>query len=56
MNDGTFPFEWFPINERKRIADSADIDKWLMKIKIPAGTAPVPKKAIEKIKKEEVST
>jgi predicted DNA-binding transcriptional regulator AlpA len=54
MSDGTFPFAWFPISPKNRVADSADIDAWLHGIKVQAGTAPLPKKAIKQIKKKEV--
>ena len=54
MNDGTFPFRWYPIGERNHAADSADFDDWLRKIVIEAGTAAVPQKAMEKITQEEV--
>jgi predicted DNA-binding transcriptional regulator AlpA len=54
MNDGTFPFAWFLIGERLHAADSYEIDKWLISIRIEAGTAVVPKKAIKKIIQEEV--
>ena len=52
MQDGTFPFRWFLIGERDRAADSADLDDWLRAIAIQAGTAPIPLKALRKIKKE----
>jgi predicted DNA-binding transcriptional regulator AlpA len=52
MNDGTFPLRWFPIGERDRVVDSADLDTWLSKIFFKAGTAPLPKKAERKLKKE----
>ena len=57
MNDGTFPVRWFPIGERNRAVDSADLDDWLRMIIIEAGTlpTPLPLKAIRKIQKEEVS-
>jgi excisionase family DNA binding protein len=52
-----FPFEWVPFGERSFRADSKDVDAWLHKIKISAGIEyPLPKKAIEKIRKEEVKT
>jgi excisionase family DNA binding protein len=52
-----FPFEWVPFGERSFRVDSNDVDAWLRKIKISAGIEyPLPKKAIEKIKKEEVKT
>jgi len=53
MNDGTFPFRWYLIGERLHAADSADFDDWLHRIMIEAGTAPLPLKAVKKIKKEE---
>ncbi len=54
MSDGTFPFRWYPINPKTRIADSADIDEWLSKIRVEAGEAPLPKKSVKEIQKEEV--
>jgi predicted DNA-binding transcriptional regulator AlpA len=50
MSDGTFPFAWYQIGPKTRVADSMDIDEWLLKIKVPAGCAPLPKKAINQIK------
>ena len=55
MNDGTFPFRWFPIGERNHAADSADFDDWLRKIVIEAGSALVPKKTETEIIQQEVS-
>ena len=52
MNDGTFPIRWYLIGERNRVADSADLDEWLHKTMIEAGTALLPLKAIRKIDKE----
>jgi predicted DNA-binding transcriptional regulator AlpA len=52
QDDGTFPFSWFPIGERNRAADSADLEDWLKDIVVAAGTAPLPLKAIKKIRKE----
>jgi predicted DNA-binding transcriptional regulator AlpA len=49
MNDGTFPFPWYPIGERLHAADSYDIDRWLVSIKVESGTAEVPKRALRKI-------
>ncbi|MDR1176930.1 MAG: helix-turn-helix domain-containing protein [Treponema sp.] len=52
-----FPFEWVPFGERSFRADSKDLDAWLHKIKISAGIDyPLPKRVVEKIKKEEVET
>jgi predicted DNA-binding transcriptional regulator AlpA len=48
MNDGTLPFTWYPIGYRTNIVDSAEVDEWLTRIAVPAGTAQVP------VKKEEV--
>jgi len=50
MNDGTFPVRWYPIGERDRVVDSADLDEWLKKIVIEAGTTPLPLRASRKIK------
>jgi len=52
MKDGTFPVRWFPIGMYNHVVDSADLDDWLSKIFISAGTAPLPLKAERKIKKE----
>jgi excisionase family DNA binding protein len=52
MNDSMFPLPWFPVGERNRLVPAEDLDKWLSKIKIDAGTVPLPLKAIRKIKKE----
>jgi predicted DNA-binding transcriptional regulator AlpA len=52
MNSKTLPLEWYPINSKSRIVDSAVLDKWLAQIKVPAGEAPMPEKAIRKIKNE----
>jgi predicted DNA-binding transcriptional regulator AlpA len=48
MNDGTFPVRWFYINAKDRVVDSADLDDWLKKTVINAGTAPLPLKAVRK--------
>jgi len=50
MADGTFPFQWYPVGERGRAADSADLDDWLKSIVVKAGTAPLPCRADRKIK------
>jgi predicted DNA-binding transcriptional regulator AlpA len=55
MQNGTFPIQWFPVGMRDRVVDSADLDEWLSKMKISAGTAPLPLKAERKLRKE-VST
>jgi predicted DNA-binding transcriptional regulator AlpA len=55
MVDGTFPFRWFLIGERNHVADSADLNGWLEKVVIEAGTAPLPLKAVRKIQKVEGS-
>jgi len=54
MNDGTFPFRWYPIGERLHAADSYDIDKWLLSIRVEAGSAPLPlrRRARQKREKE----
>jgi predicted DNA-binding transcriptional regulator AlpA len=49
MSNGTFPVRWYLIGERNHVTDSADLDDWLSKIMIEAGTAPLPLKAIQKI-------
>ena len=52
MNNGTFPIRWYSIGERIRVIDSADLDEYLAKTVISAGTAPLPLKAVSKLKKE----
>jgi len=52
MADGTFPFQWYPIGDRDRAVDSADLDEWLKKISVDAGSVPVPLKTTRKTKKE----
>ena len=52
MNDGTLPVRWYPIGERDRVVDSADLDDWLLKIAVEAGTAQLPLKAVRKIQLE----
>jgi predicted DNA-binding transcriptional regulator AlpA len=47
MNAGTFP-----VGEHNRLVDSADLEEWLSKILIEAGTAPLPLKAVRKIQSE----
>jgi predicted DNA-binding transcriptional regulator AlpA len=49
MVDGSFPLRWYPIGERDRLVDSADLDDWLLKIRVPAGTRPVPKKSEKEV-------
>jgi len=57
MADGTFPIRWFLIGERDRVVDSYDLNDWLSKIWIGAGTAPLPLKAERKLRnKKEVGT
>lgn len=55
MKDGTFPVRWYLIGERCHVVDSADLDDWLRKTRIEAGTAPLPLKAVKKLLAEEVS-
>jgi len=40
MKEGTLPFRWFLLDAYTRVMDSADIDDWLEKMKIPAATIP----------------
>jgi len=42
MRDGLFPFRWFPIGLRDHAVDSADLDRWLLSIRVEAGMAPLP--------------
>jgi len=51
MKDGTFPVQWRLVGERDRVVDSAALDDWLKKIVIEAGTAPLPLRAIRKVKR-----
>jgi predicted DNA-binding transcriptional regulator AlpA len=39
IRKGTCPWDVFPVTATKKIADSADIDEWLEKNKMPAGEA-----------------
>jgi len=55
INDGTFPVKSYPVGLRGRVFDSADVDDWLSKIFIGAGAAPLPLKAIRKIKRKEAA-
>jgi len=52
MADGTFPVRWFPIGLRDRVVDSVDLDDWLSKIWVKAGTAQLPLKVERKLKQE----
>jgi predicted DNA-binding transcriptional regulator AlpA len=52
-----FPFGWFPFGAKTFRADSKDVDAWLDSMKTSEGIDyPLPKRAIEKIRKEEVTT
>jgi predicted DNA-binding transcriptional regulator AlpA len=50
MKQGTFPIRWFPVGVRDRVVDSADLEEWLSKIWINAGTAQLPLKAERKLR------
>ena len=52
MADGTFPVRWFLIGLRDRVVDSADLDEYLSKVFMSAGTVPLPLKAERKLIKE----
>jgi excisionase family DNA binding protein len=52
MKNGTFPFDWYLIGERDHLVDSADLDSWLKKIRILAGTVPMPVRAVKKLLEE----
>jgi hypothetical protein len=52
MQNGSFPFRWFFVGERDRVVDSVDLDIWLSKTRIEAGTAPLPLKAERKLQEE----
>ena len=52
LNKGTFPIRWFPVGPRGRVFDSADVEEWLSKIFVRAGSASLPLKRRASIKKE----
>ena len=54
MNKGTFPIRWYYISEKIRGVDSEDLNDFLNKIRVEAGSAYLPTGAIKKIAKEEV--
>lgn len=54
MQKGTFPIRWYPVGERDRLVDSADLNDWLVKIRAEKGTAELPNKAKREIQKKEV--
>jgi hypothetical protein len=51
MKNGTFPIDWLPIGERDHLVDSVDLDNFLKNIKVEAGTAYLPPRAVKKILK-----
>jgi len=53
MANGTFPIRWFPLGERNRLVDSADLDNFLSKINILAGTAVLPLKSEKKLRRRQ---
>jgi excisionase family DNA binding protein len=50
IKDRTFPINCFPVRVRGSLVDSADLDKYLSMTKMSAGKAPLPLKAVKKIK------
>jgi hypothetical protein len=55
MHNGTFPVRWYYINEKARAVDSEDLNDWLRKIRVEAGTALLPTKALKEIQGKEAS-
>jgi len=53
MANGTFPIRWFPLGERNKLVDSADLDNFLSKIYITAGTAILPLKSEKKLRRRQ---
>ena len=49
MQNGTFPIRWYFINDKDRAVDSADLNEWIAKKRVEAGTAPLPTKALNEI-------
>jgi hypothetical protein len=47
MADGTFPFRWYLFGPRLRMCDSADLNDWIEKMRIPAATVPDRKQWLE---------
>jgi hypothetical protein len=56
MNNGTFPLDWYPISVRKRCIDSADVQDFLQKIRVSAGTVPLPPKSEKEILLDELTS
>jgi len=40
MKNGTLPFPWYPLAMGKRFVNTADIEEWIEKVKVPAGKFP----------------
>jgi len=40
MEAGTLPFPWYQLSVGKRFMDTADIEAWIEKCKVPAGKLP----------------
>ena len=40
MDAGTLPFPWYMLSPGKRVMDTADIEAWLNKCKVPVGKLP----------------
>jgi len=55
MKEKQFPIKQLSIGPENIRVDSIDLEEWLRKTVIEAGRAPLPLKAVRKIKKEEVS-
>ena len=49
MEKRTFPIRWYPIGGRNKGVSQSELDDWLRKIVVEAGTAPLPK-AVKKVK------
>jgi len=52
MQNCTFPIRWRYINSKCRAVDSADLNDYLAKVYMDAGTALLPTGALKKILKE----
>jgi hypothetical protein len=56
MSSGTFPLNWYPVGTRARLVDSADLDDMLRKIRVSAGTLPLPPKSEKEILLDELTS
>lgn len=55
LNNGTFPIKWYSIRTRGRVFDSMDVEEWLSKMFVNAGSAPLPLKRRAKNGSKEVA-